>query len=267
MKPRQPVFSRCQIRRTNRKMREGKKASALCRFGRALFCCVFPKERRNYHGNSLPRMESSEVTQYLDFIMCLLWIVTYLTVLVSTLRYKYPTISPFTQLIIAPFEFAVLSRFLLRGGGHTLWYVTIAYVIWSVVEILIIIAVLRIGRYSRRFIAVYIAAILVITALMVYLVAYQNQMFFFSYFNTFIGEILWFLYVLRRKDYPIETLTFLLFFTKFVGDAIAIPVYFRTGTWISSLICVMLPMLDGAFIFVHIYRDEQEQRRKRKRMK
>ena len=39
VKPRQPVFSRCQIRRTNRKMRRARD-TALCRFGRVPFCCI-----------------------------------------------------------------------------------------------------------------------------------------------------------------------------------------------------------------------------------
>ena len=43
----------------------------------------------------------------LDVLMCVLWISTYTLCLISTIRYHYPALSPITQLVGAPFEFAV----------------------------------------------------------------------------------------------------------------------------------------------------------------
>lgn len=58
----------------------------------------------------------SKITIALDMAMCVLWIVTYTLVLIGTIRYQYPVISPITQAIIAPFEFCVAVSF-LRGDN------------------------------------------------------------------------------------------------------------------------------------------------------
>ena len=56
---------------------------------------------------------------------------------------------------------------------------------------------------------------------MYYLTIVKGWIFFFSYFNTFVGEIFWFIYF-RKKDYPIKPIVLTIFIAKFVGDAISI---------------------------------------------
>lgn len=63
----------------------------------------------------------------LDLMMCCLWILTYTIVLLGTIKYNYPLISPVTQAIIAPFEFAVLYRYIIKGFlGFD--YVSLSYI-------------------------------------------------------------------------------------------------------------------------------------------
>ena len=78
-------------------------------------------------------------------------------------------------------------------------------------------------------------------------------MYFFSYFNTFVGELFWFRYILK-KEYPIKALNFAAFIAKFIGDAVSVPVYIGAGTVFSRAMCVLLPVLDLCFIIVFIYK-------------
>ena len=79
-------------------------------------------------------------------------------------------------------------------------------------------------------------------------------MFFFSYFNTLLGEFIWFVFVLKREEYPIRPLVLLSFLSKLTGDTLAISVYLFAGSWFCSLMCLVLPLQDLAFVAVYLYR-------------
>lgn len=201
----------------------------------------------------------SAFTVALDFSICLLWILTYILVLVSTLKYKFPTISPITQLIIAPFEFSSLYLFILQGS-LSLDYAPVAYLFWSLIEIVIMIAIAKVGNYSAKTVTSYLIALLVFTAIMIYLVAYRDNMLFFSYLNTLIGEVMWLIYVVKR-DYPMKPLTAALFTTKLIADIIAVPVYVGEGTIAVSVMCVMLPIVDLFFVGTYLEKSSQRNRK------
>ena len=182
-------------------------------------------------------------------ILSFLWILTYILVLLGTKKYKYPLISPITQIFIASLEFSVLFQLIIEkalGWNH----IGISYVCWTIVEILIIVAQIRYGFISKKYVGMYISLMAITTAIMCYFVAYKKFGFFFNYFNTFVGEIVWLLHI-RKKDYPKKPIVLLIFITKFVADTIAISVYFGRGAWIISLISIALPILD--FLFIHTY--------------
>lgn len=190
-----------------------------------------------------------------DAIMCFLWILAYTLVLVGTEKYKYPLISPITQLAIAPFEFAVLIKLLVENAIG-INYVSLSYLYWTVVEIAIVAVLIKHGFIPRKCIWSYLLLISVITIIMCYMVVYKGQQFFFSYFNTFIGELVWLMHI-RKKEYPMKPMVFLMFCVKFIGDAISIPVYYGKGPWIINLICILVPMVD--FMFIHIYLQRRTQ--------
>lgn len=80
--------------------------------------------------------------------MCFLWIATYTLVLVGTIKYRFPLISPITQAMIAPLEFSVLFLF-IKLDAFRLDYASMAYLYWSIIEIVIIIVMIRNG-YIRK---------------------------------------------------------------------------------------------------------------------
>lgn len=185
--------------------------------------------------------------------MCLLWITTYTLVLIGTIKYKYPLISPITQAIIAPFEFSVLLLF-LKMGPFRLDYATIAYLYWSIIEILIIVVMIK-NQYIRKGLIVpYIGALLAMTTIMIYCVTIKERMFFFSYLNTFVGVIVWLIYIINDKDFPLNRISLAIFFTKLTADTLAVPVYFEHGYGIEKILCVLLPVLDSFFVLLFIYR-------------
>lgn len=110
-------------------------------------------------------------------LQCLLWIITYTLTLISTIKYRYPTISPIAQVIIASFEFSVLTRFIIQGT-LIFDYVSIAYIYWTLIELFIIIAIIKSGYFLKKHNIFYILSIMIMTSIMFYLVALKNHMFF-----------------------------------------------------------------------------------------
>ena len=185
----------------------------------------------------------------LDLTMCCMWSLTYTLVLIGTIKYKFPLISPVTQAITAPFEFAVIYIFLTKNT-LSFDYVSFSYLYWSIIEIVIIICVIKLNFIKKKHIFPYILTVVGITVVMCFLVSHQSQMLYFSYINTFIGEFIWLLYI-TKKDYPTNLLVISVFFFKFIADLVSIPVYFGAGYWTVNFICALLPMLDFAFIVIY----------------
>lgn len=184
-----------------------------------------------------------------DAVLCFLWMLTYTLVLIGTERYKYPLISPITQILIASLEFSVVFQLILDGGigWNHIW---ISYLYWALIEAAIIGVQIKRGFIPKHHVGGYLFLLATATMIMCYLVAYKGHGFFLSYFNTFVGEIIWLVHI-RKKDYPMKPIALLLFSTKFAADAIGISIYFGRGSWMTDLISVLLPVLD--FMFIHIY--------------
>lgn len=194
----------------------------------------------------------SSLASMLDIAMCVLWVLTYTLVLIGTITYRFPLISPATQAVIAPFEFAVFIKFIYRDAlGFD--YVFLSYAYWTAIEIAIIYQIVRIGFINKNRVIPYVFVITVLTCIMCYCVIANKYMFFFSYFNTFVGEIFWLVFILK-KDYPMRPIALAAFFAKFIGDAISIVPYFGHGGFLINFICLTLPLLDLAFIFIYFKR-------------
>lgn len=188
----------------------------------------------------------------LDALMCVLWMTTYTLVFIGTVKYKYPLISPITQLIIAPLEF-VIAYFFIAGNPNGFDYISFAYLYWSVIEIAIISAIFKIKFIKKKHMLVYILLLLINTVLMIYLVAIKGYMLFFNYFNAFLGVLFWFVFI-QRKDFPMKPIALVAFVTKFLADIIAIPVYIGDGGFLINFICISLPILDFMFIPTYFYK-------------
>lgn len=188
-------------------------------------------------------------TGFFDMIQCFFWIVSYSIILIGTIKYRYPLISIFTWAVIAPYEFAVLISFIINR--QTEWnYVLISYTYWVIIEILIILSIVKIGYISKKRYIPYFFLVSAVTMIMCYMVIVKKQMFFFAYFNTLVGEIIWFRHI-RKKDYPVKPLALWVFIAKYLADAFAISVYFGAGTLLTDVMSVALPLLDFAFVITY----------------
>lgn len=184
----------------------------------------------------------------LDMLMCLLWIAAYTFVLIGSIKYKYPLISPITQAFIAPFEFAVFILFVFVEK-YTFNYASAAYLYWTAIEIITMVAILAMGAIEKKYIVPYLLFTAFVCIIMIYFVTIKGHVLFFSYFNTFIGELFWLNHI-RKDDYPMKPYAIAAFISKLIADFIAVFLYFGNGPIIISAICLMLPMLDAYFVYV-----------------
>jgi hypothetical protein len=139
-------------------------------------------------------------------------------------------------------------------GNFGFDYVSMAYLYWTLIEIAIIMVMLKNGYIKKKYRALYIILAICITAIMVYLVAFRGQIFFFSYLNTFIGVIIWLAFVIKRKDYPMKTITLAIFIVKFIADVLGFIVYNGYGSWVENAMCILLPIIDFLFILLYLKR-------------
>ena len=99
--------------------------------------------------------------------MCVLWITTYTLILIGTVKYRYPLISPLAQGVIAPFEIMIAVLFAISGSLN-LDYVSIAYTYWALIEIAIIVAILKLRFIPKRKILPYVAFVICVFAVLIY---------------------------------------------------------------------------------------------------
>ena len=194
----------------------------------------------------------------LDISVCCLWAATYSLAFIGTIKYRFPLLSPVTQFIIAPLEFAVLIGLIINNNFH-LNYVSISYLYWSIIEISLLILVAKLKNINVKSILIYLSLLSVFTYGMYYLVVIKDGMFYFNYFNTFVGELLWLKYI-NKDNYPMEPISLCVFVFKLIADTFAISVYFGEGPLIINTICLILPLLDFAFIVTYFEKRDGEQK-------
>ena len=191
----------------------------------------------------------------LDTTMCFLWVVTYTLVLIGTVKYRYPLISLNTQAIIAPFEFSVLFLF-LKIRSFRFDYASMAYLYWGVIEVLIFLAILKSGHLKKKHIIPYVMTVVAFTGTMIYWVTIREYMFMFSWLNTTVGIVFWLIYVIRQKDFPMNSITLAIFVIKFLADVLAFIVYYQRTDWTINL--AILPALDFMFFPVFFIRRRKQ---------
>lgn len=198
-----------------------------------------------------------------DLILSALWMATYTFVLIGTIKYKYPLISPATQIFIGSLENSVVIALWLSGtvGWNYIW---IGNLYWALIELVIIVVHIRFRFIPKRYALPYMICYLLMTGIMCYLVVYKGRMFFCNYFNTLIGVSIWYAHI-KKKGYPMKPIALVAFVTKFAADSIGILVYWGAESWITNTICVLLPMLD--FLFIHAYFHDEENDPGNERMK
>ena len=97
----------------------------------------------------------SNIAVFLDALMCVFWIMTYVLVLIGTVRYRYPLISPVAQFFFITNEIAVLLFFFFNASNFSK-YVIWAYICWTLIEIAVFIAILKTGYFKKNKIFCYV---------------------------------------------------------------------------------------------------------------
>ena len=184
-----------------------------------------------------------------DAAMSAFWILTYVWVLIGTLRYRYPLISPVSQFFFCTNEFAVLLFFVTNASQFSN-YVIIAYGCWALLEIAVFIVIIKTGFAKRKHILPYCAAVAVVSVALYFIIAYADGMMFICYFNALCGVFFWFRFI-HRKEYPMKPIALVAFMLKLFADLLAVPVYLGEGGSIIALISLLLPALDLAFLPVY----------------
>lgn len=189
-----------------------------------------------------------------DAIMCFFWVVTYLFVLIGTMKYRYPVFPLAMQFFTLSNELAVLLYFVKTDVIFN--YAVAAYLCWGVLEIAILIAIARTGFYKTKHIVSHFVATIAFSGPVFWLLTAFDSMLFICYFFAFFGELFWFVEIFR-KNYPIKAITLMAFVSKFLADGFAVPVYFNRGYLLIDCVCVLLPLIDLAFIVIWFVRRKQ----------
>lgn len=194
----------------------------------------------------------------LDAAMCVCWIAAYLWALVGAVRYRHPLIPPVTQLFFCTNELSALLYFLVSGTGFT--YYVAAYICWAVIEAAMFAAAVRIGFVKKKQILPHLGLLAAIT-LILFIATLNGKMLLICYFNAFAGVMCW-LWFACKPDYPMKPIALAAFISKFIGDLVAVPVYFGNGGRFVESICVLLPVLDFSFIILYFRRRRKSRENK-----
>ncbi|MBQ8611074.1 MAG: hypothetical protein IJ412_05110 [Oscillospiraceae bacterium] len=119
--------------------------------------------------------------------------VTYTLAFLGTVRYRYPLISLQTQAVIAPFEWIVLLNLFFKSARFN--YAVAAYVLWALLDFAIIVLSFVTKKVPLKRKMMFLMLIILVTVALYDTVINHDAMFFFSYFNTIVGVLIWLGYV------------------------------------------------------------------------
>lgn len=186
---------------------------------------------------------------YADTAMCFCWILTYILVLISTIKTASPVLPTITCVIIFPWEFVATVRNIIFNS--TFNYAFAAQVLWVILEILIINQLLfKVNTYNKTQTFLYLIALACNICLMFYIFTIPNGMLFTSYFNTIIGILFWVGFT-ASSPYPKTRLNFLILVIKLVADSLGAVAYYG-ATIPCSVMSILLPVIHTVHIIVFI---------------
>ena len=200
------------------------------------------------------------IIRIIDFLMTCCWMTTYTLVLIGSLKYKTPLISPITQAIIAPFELGVFLGFLFGFliSNYVFNYVLLAYLYWTAMEIAVIIVIAKQIKPSKPKLTSYILFMILLTIfVLIYVNIFDFGMLYGSYIHTIIGMVFWYIYILDPK-YPMKPISLAVFIVKLVGDILGFIVYRNYDGILIFVIAITLPIIDLFFIITYFYRKKNE---------
>ncbi|MCR5042089.1 MAG: hypothetical protein K6C36_08355 [Clostridia bacterium] len=186
-----------------------------------------------------------EFLKRMDVVMCCLWIVTELLCLIGIKKYRKPVLPPMSQLVIAPFEFAVVIYFIITHAVAN--YAFFSYIAWAAIEIVIVKYYYRYRLIPQKMKSWYIVLLAAQTAvLLVFILKVEGSFPFFGVFNTLAAIMIWFVY-LFKPNYPMNHYTLCVFILKLCADLAGTVVYFPGSSAVIRGILVSMVLVDVGF--------------------
>lgn len=194
----------------------------------------------------------------LDALMCGMWIAIYTLVLISSIKYAYPAISPLFPAFVLPWEITAVLYDIKVNVAFS--YAVIAHVGFALLNLLILLVVLfRLRWYSLPQSLLYFA-FLVASVFVQYRFVFQqeNGQLFSSFFVTWVGVLAWLLFI-QKREFPLNVLNIVIAALKATADTIGCALYFNKAGVIVKTCCVLL-ILTHMLHFVAIMRKSKRDR-------
>lgn len=182
-----------------------------------------------------------------DILIVVFWVITYLLILISTVKNKYPCISPLAQIPALSLEISICMYYFVGQKGFN--YIVIGYILFSVLELTIIFVAFKRINLGKEKINKYFLLLLICIFLMCFLIRVNNGILYFNYVNTIIAMTMWLFYIVN-PNYVFDWINLSVFISKTLGDLSAMIVYFNYLNPFVSLMTVLLPILDLIFIII-----------------
>lgn len=203
-------------------------------------------------------LQMTGLLKHFDIAMCCLWIITEFLCLIGIIKYKKSILPPLSQLVIAPFEFAVVIFFVIRNAIAN--YALYSYFAWAIIEIIIVRYYYKYHLLPKKLKRWYVILLMLQTIVLLILLLNANGSFaFFGVFNTLIAIIIWFVY-LYKTDYPMNAFSLCVFILKLFADTTGSIAYISDSPVIIRCILIAMVTVDICFLPTWFYfRKRQKQ--------
>ena len=192
----------------------------------------------------------------LDLVMGGLWVAVYALVIVGSLKYKCPRISPLFPVLVLPWELtAVLYDFAQKTPVSWTQINRIGFCTGNMIIGMIILRWFM-QNNDRRWIYNLLIFIFFTAIMHQYVFRTENGELYFSFIVTLLGCFFWLLYILK-KDFEPLPIDCVIAAIKMTADAIGCAWYFnQMGS--ANFLCIMLLLIHMIHFVVVVSRIYQK---------
>lgn len=185
------------------------------------------------------------IALYADVLMCVMWVFTYILVLISTYKTKIPAIPIISCVVVFPWELVAA----VKGMSHVTNYAAFGQLglfMWDFAIFLFIL--FGLNYYSKKQAALSIGVYVVVVVELVLAFQLSKGQLYTCYIHTLIGMLFW-LHYAGKSGYPLTKLNFAIAVSKFAADILALMAYHNYDMAIL-LFGILLPLVDLIHILV-----------------
>lgn len=194
-----------------------------------------------------------QITLYADVLMCIMWMFTYVLILISTYKTRIPALPIISCVIVFPWEIVAA----IKGMSHITNYAAFGQLGLFVLDISIFFYILfGLKCYSKKKMALCILMYAVIAVGLLFVFQFSKGQLYTCYIHTLIGMVFW-LHYATKPGYPLTKLNFAIAVSKLIADVLAFVAYHNYDTWIF-VFGVLLPVIDLIHILVLIQKSKPQ---------